>query len=91
MESNEYVVISRKEFEDLMYRYSKIANDQLYKGLSTFLHSYEESFKELFEEVDYIKNLLKSEDNPLITFKDMGESDKKQISKVLTQAIREND
>lgn len=61
------------ELNDLIFystlRASKMSNDSLFKGLSSFLYQYLDDFKMVLEELEYIKSVVrydnKSKDNQL--------------------------
>ncbi|MEC1726939.1 hypothetical protein P9E34_19715 [Schinkia azotoformans] len=53
--TDQLVVIRKDELEDMIYHYCRIANDQLYKGLSTYLYTFGEEHKTIINELDYIK------------------------------------
>jgi hypothetical protein len=49
------VVMSKQELEDMLYRYGKICNDQLYKGLLNHINDILDRVDSVEEMVEYIK------------------------------------
>jgi hypothetical protein len=47
--------ISKQEFEDLLYKYTRIANDQLYKGLVNHIFRIEDRLGAMEETLEYLK------------------------------------
>lgn len=57
---NQLIVIRKDELEDLIYKYCRISNDQLYKGLASFLYTFGDEHKKIIEQLDYIKAYIQS-------------------------------
>lgn len=58
--NDQLVVIRKDELEDLIYKYCRKANSELYKGLSTFLYTFGEEHKTIINELDYIKAYIQN-------------------------------
>lgn len=63
---NEIIIMTRKEFEKIasciVYEESKLANDHQYKGIAPFLYEIQDSFRDVFKELEYIKTLLRTKE-----------------------------
>jgi hypothetical protein len=49
------VTLTIEELEDLLYKYTRIANDQLYKGLANHIFSIQDQLRDIEKTVEYLK------------------------------------
>lgn len=70
MLENEKVEITKSELEEIVYKFSRKASDNLYKGLCrAFFDRYDQDLRTIIQELDYIKLCLRNreERRPLIS------------------------
>ncbi|WP_214480984.1 hypothetical protein [Bacillus sp. SM2101] len=88
--------MSRMDVEDAIYKQSRRANDNLYKGLANFLYRFEDDFRNMLERLERIELMLQQDNdskginidikaNKL--FKSMSDNEKQELVEKLKMAM----
>jgi formate dehydrogenase maturation protein FdhE len=83
------ITMTKKELDDIVFKASKVANDKLFSGIAAFLYDYQEQFRLVLEELEYLKLLIKQNEKPkpVKSKKANKESKKKTVSEITSSVV----